>query len=63
MQRPLTAARGLRPPQRARPGASAPRPVAALGVVCAGKTYFDVVQALADLGVGVADLPGGAYGC
>jgi indolepyruvate ferredoxin oxidoreductase len=31
-------------------------PGAALGVVCAGKTYFDVVQALADLGVSLDDL-------
>ena len=29
----------------------APRRVRALGIVCAGKTYFDVVQAFADLGV------------
>ncbi len=29
-----------------------------VGVICAGKTYFDVVQALSDLGVGVADLSG-----
>jgi indolepyruvate ferredoxin oxidoreductase len=28
------------------------------GLVCAGKTYFDVVQALADLGLRVGDLPG-----
>ncbi|TDC65013.1 indolepyruvate ferredoxin oxidoreductase family protein [Actinomadura sp. GC306] len=34
-------------------------PGARLGVVCAGKTYFDVVQALADLGVRLAE-PGGA---
>jgi indolepyruvate ferredoxin oxidoreductase len=27
-----------------------------VGVVCAGKTYFDVVQALSDLGVGLGDL-------
>ncbi len=31
---------------------------ARLGVVCAGKTYFDVVQAFADLGVGLGDLEG-----
>jgi indolepyruvate ferredoxin oxidoreductase len=31
-------------------------PGARLGIVCAGKTYFDVVQAFADLGVRVADL-------
>ncbi len=31
-------------------------PGAALGVVCAGKTYFDVVQALADLGIDVDQL-------
>jgi indolepyruvate ferredoxin oxidoreductase len=29
---------------------------AALGVVCAGKTYFDVLQAFADLGVSVDEL-------
>jgi len=33
-------------------------PGARLGVVCAGKTYFDVVQALADLGVGPDGLAG-----
>jgi indolepyruvate ferredoxin oxidoreductase len=33
-------------------------PGAALGVICAGKTYFDVLQALADLGVGIDDLAG-----
>jgi len=33
-------------------------PGARLGVVCAGKTYFDVVQALADLGLGLAELAG-----
>jgi indolepyruvate ferredoxin oxidoreductase len=31
---------------------------ARLGVVCAGKTYFDVVQALADLGIGLDGLAG-----
>ena len=31
-------------------------PGASLGIVCAGKTYFDVVQALADLGVTLDDL-------
>ena len=31
-------------------------PGASLGIVCAGKTYFDVVQALADLGVSLDDL-------
>jgi indolepyruvate ferredoxin oxidoreductase len=31
---------------------------ARLGVVCAGKTYFDVVQAFADLGLPLADLAG-----
>ncbi len=31
-------------------------PGARLGVVCAGQTYFDVVQAFADLGVGVDGL-------
>jgi indolepyruvate ferredoxin oxidoreductase len=34
-------------------GAGAP-----LGVVCAGKTYFDVIEALAGLGVGVDELAG-----
>ncbi len=29
-----------------------------LGVVCAGKTYFDVIQAFADLGVGLDELGG-----
>ncbi|RAY12646.1 indolepyruvate ferredoxin oxidoreductase [Actinomadura craniellae] len=33
-------------------------PRARLGVVCAGKTYFDVIQALADLGVPAAELAG-----
>ncbi|MFA1546275.1 indolepyruvate ferredoxin oxidoreductase family protein [Actinomadura chokoriensis] len=33
-------------------------PGARLGVLCAGKTYFDVVQALADLGVRAGDLAG-----
>ncbi|HSA52625.1 MAG TPA: 2-oxoacid ferredoxin oxidoreductase, partial [Yinghuangia sp.] len=33
-------------------------PGAQLGVVCAGKTYFDVVQAWADLGIGPDDLAG-----
>jgi indolepyruvate ferredoxin oxidoreductase len=33
-------------------------PGARLGVVCAGKTYFDVIQALADLGIGPGDLAG-----
>src|SRR6266566_2972733 len=33
-------------------------PGARLGVVCAGKTYLDVIQALADLGLGLADLAG-----
>ncbi|MWA03546.1 indolepyruvate ferredoxin oxidoreductase family protein [Actinomadura sp. LD22] len=33
-------------------------PGARLGVVCAGKTYFDVVQAFADLGVRAGDLAG-----
>jgi indolepyruvate ferredoxin oxidoreductase len=33
-------------------------PGARLGVVCAGKTYFDVVQAFADLGVGLDQLAG-----
>ncbi|MGW1029451.1 indolepyruvate ferredoxin oxidoreductase family protein [Streptomyces sp. NPDC002577] len=33
-------------------------PGARLGAVCAGKTYFDVVQAFSDLGVGVDDLAG-----
>jgi len=32
-------------------------PGARLGVVCAGKSYFDVVQAFADLGVPVDELP------
>src|SRR5207247_1546617 len=31
-------------------------PNAGLGVVCAGKTYFDLVQALADLGVPADEL-------
>ncbi|MFI5047456.1 MAG: indolepyruvate ferredoxin oxidoreductase, partial [Acidimicrobiia bacterium] len=31
-------------------------PGAPLGIVCAGKTYFDVVQALADLGLSLDDL-------
>ncbi|WP_426574489.1 indolepyruvate ferredoxin oxidoreductase family protein [Aquihabitans sp. McL0605] len=31
-------------------------PGAAIGIVCAGKTYFDVVQALADLGVTADEL-------
>lgn len=31
---------------------------ARLGVVCAGKTYFDVVQAFTDLGIGLDDLAG-----
>ncbi|HET6951236.1 MAG TPA: indolepyruvate ferredoxin oxidoreductase family protein [Acidimicrobiales bacterium] len=31
-------------------------PGARLGVVCAGKTYFDVIQAFADLGLPVAEL-------
>jgi indolepyruvate ferredoxin oxidoreductase len=29
---------------------------ARLGIVCAGKTYFDVIQAFADLGVSAAEL-------
>jgi indolepyruvate ferredoxin oxidoreductase len=33
-------------------------PGARVGVVCAGKTFFDVVQAFADLGVGADELPG-----
>jgi indolepyruvate ferredoxin oxidoreductase len=32
-------------------------PGSALGLVCAGKTYFDVVQALSDLGVEARHLP------
>ncbi|HEX4287624.1 MAG TPA: indolepyruvate ferredoxin oxidoreductase family protein, partial [Trebonia sp.] len=32
-------------------------PGAALGIVCAGKGYFDVLEALAGLGVGQGDLP------
>ncbi|MBL7620335.1 indolepyruvate ferredoxin oxidoreductase family protein [Frankia sp. AgB1.8] len=31
-------------------------PGARLGIVCAGKTYFDVMQALGDLGLGAAEL-------
>jgi len=33
-------------------------PGAELGVVCAGQTYLDVIQALADLGIGLAELAG-----
>ncbi|MFI0354999.1 indolepyruvate ferredoxin oxidoreductase family protein [Actinomadura sp. 9N407] len=33
-------------------------PGARLGVVCAGKTYFDVIQAFADLGITIGDLAG-----
>ncbi|MFV2177041.1 indolepyruvate ferredoxin oxidoreductase family protein [Actinomadura sp. LOL_016] len=33
-------------------------PGARLGVVCAGKTYFDVLQAFADLGIGADGLAG-----
>ncbi|HXR27713.1 MAG TPA: indolepyruvate ferredoxin oxidoreductase family protein, partial [Candidatus Baltobacteraceae bacterium] len=33
-------------------------PGARLGVVCAGKTYFDVIQALADLGLALPELAG-----
>ena len=37
---------GLRAAQRARPGRRAPGPGARLGIVCAGKTYFDVIAGL-----------------
>jgi indolepyruvate ferredoxin oxidoreductase len=33
-------------------------PGARLGVVCAGTTYFDVIQAFADLGIGAGELAG-----
>ncbi|QFG20319.1 indolepyruvate ferredoxin oxidoreductase family protein [Actinomadura sp. WMMB 499] len=37
-------------------------PGARLGVVCAGKTYFDVLQAFADLGIGADGVEGGSKG-
>ncbi len=62
VESPADGGPGLRPPQPASTGVVGRRPGARLGIVCAGKTYFDVVQAFADLGVGLETCRGSASG-